>query len=138
MKRYREITDQDVQKVIALWARCGLTRAWNDPVTDIGFARRGPASSVLVWELDGLIAASVMVGHDGHRGALYYVSVDPARQGEGLGREVVSAAEQWLAERGCWKANIIVRDDNVRAQGFWDKMGYGRNAVISLAKAIRR
>jgi hypothetical protein len=49
MNRYRAIEDRDIQKVIALWKACGLTRSWNDPVTDIGFARRGPSSAVLVW-----------------------------------------------------------------------------------------
>jgi ribosomal protein S18 acetylase RimI-like enzyme len=138
MRRWREIADKDIQKVIALWAKCGLTRVWNDPVTDIGFARRGETSAILVWEVDGRIAASVMVGHDGHRGALYYVAVDPDFRKQGLGREVVMEAEKWLTERGCWKINLMVRDDNDEARGFWDKMGYGKNAVVSLGKGVRR
>jgi ribosomal protein S18 acetylase RimI-like enzyme len=138
MRRWREIADKDIQKVIALWAKCGLTRVWNDPVTDIGFARRGETSAILVWEIDGRIAASVMVGHDGHRGALYYVAVDPDFRKQGLGREVVMEAEKWLTERGCWKINLMVRDDNDEARGFWEKMGYGKNAVVSLGKGVRR
>ena len=31
------ITDADVDAVIALWQRCGLTRPWNDPASDIAF-----------------------------------------------------------------------------------------------------
>jgi ribosomal protein S18 acetylase RimI-like enzyme len=137
-KRWRYIEDRDIQGVIGLWRRCNLTRPWNDPVTDIAFSRRGPSSAVLVWELDGAIAASVMVGHDGHRGTLYYVGVEPSLQKTGLGREVLAAAEGWLAERGCWKINILVRDDNPAALAFWDKMGYRRNAAVSLAKSIQR
>src|SRR5664279_2614168 len=34
------ITDADVEPVIALWQRCGLTRPWNDPAGDIAFAPR--------------------------------------------------------------------------------------------------
>ncbi len=138
MKRWRLIEDRDVQKVIALWERCNLTRAWNDPVTDIGFARRGPSSAVLVWDDKGEIIASVMVGHDGHRGVMYYLAVDPSRQKEGLGREVVFAAEKWLSDLGVWKVNLMVREDNAGARGFYEKMGFALNAVVSLGKNIKR
>ena len=83
--RFRPIGDGDVDEVIALWERCGLTRPWNNAVKDIAFARAGANSDILVACLDGTVAASVMVGHDGHRGAVYYVSVDPERQGRGFG-----------------------------------------------------
>jgi ribosomal protein S18 acetylase RimI-like enzyme len=138
MKRWRLIEDRDVQKVAALWDRCKLTRPWNDPVTDIGFARRGPTSAVLVWDDKGEIIATVMVGHDGHRGVMYYLAVDPPRRKQGLGREAVAAAESWLAERGVWKFNLMVRDENAEAQGFYEKLGFGRNAVVSYGKVVKR
>ena len=97
---FRPFTDQDEEAVISLWQRCGLTRPWNDPAKDIEFARDKPASGILVGELDGEIVASVMVGHDGHRGTLYYVSVDPDQQGNGYGRRIVRHAEDWLKAQG--------------------------------------
>ena len=48
---------------------------------DIAFARGKASSEVLVGLADGRIVASAMVGHDGHRGAMYYVSVDPDQRG---------------------------------------------------------
>jgi ribosomal protein S18 acetylase RimI-like enzyme len=138
MKSWRLVEDRDVQQVIALWDRCKLTRPWNDPVTDIAFARRGASSAVLVWEESNRIIASVMVGHDGHRGTLYYVGVEPSLQSKGLGREVVQAAEQWLASHGVWKINILVRDDNDAAMRFWAKVGYAANRAVSLQKSISR
>ncbi len=138
MKRWRLIEDHDIQSVIELWKVCGLTRSWNDPVTDIGFARRGQSSAVLVWVIDNKILATVMVGHDGHRGAMYYLGVDPSQRMTGLGREVVDAAERWLSERGVWKVNIMVRNDNAEARGFYEKLGYADGAVISMGKSIRR
>jgi GNAT superfamily N-acetyltransferase len=96
---FRPVGDGDVKEVIALWARRGLTRPWNDAAKDIAFARAGASSDVLVARLDGNVAASVMVGHDGHRGAVYYVSVDPALQGRGYGRQTMAAAEAWFGGR---------------------------------------
>ncbi len=138
MTRWREIADADVQQVVSLWERCKLTRPWNDPVTDIAFARRGPASTVLVWDAGGTVVAAVMVGHDGHRGALYYLGVDPAHQAKGLGSQVLDVAEEWLRQRGVWKINIQVRGDNAQAISFYEKLGFTANAVVSLGKTIRR
>jgi ribosomal protein S18 acetylase RimI-like enzyme len=138
MKRWRLIEDRDVRHVVELWKRCGLTRPWNDPVSDIAFARRSATSDVLIWEEDGSIIASVMVGHDGHRGVMYYLGVDPAHQKKGIGREVVRGAEEWLADHGVWKVNLLLRNDNSDARGFYEKLGYAKSPVISLQKSIKR
>src|ERR1700730_1593285 len=66
--------DDDIASVIALWERCGLTRPWNDAAADIALARRDGTAAVLVGRDGDRIVASVMVGHDGHRGWVYYVS----------------------------------------------------------------
>ena len=62
------ITDADVDAVIALWQRCGLTRPWNDPAGDIAFVRRGDNATILIGRDGDAIVATVMVGYDGHRG----------------------------------------------------------------------
>jgi hypothetical protein len=38
---------------------------------------RSTDAEVLVGRLDAVVAATVMVGFDGHRGWVYYVAVDP-------------------------------------------------------------
>lgn len=138
MLECRSLQDGDVPAVIALWERCGLTRPWNDPATDIAFARGKASSDVLVGLLDGLVVASVMVGHDGHRGAVYYVSVDPARQKQDLGRAIMAAAEGWLRARGVWKLNLLVREENAQAMGFYRSIGHERAPVISMQRQIDR
>jgi ribosomal protein S18 acetylase RimI-like enzyme len=91
---------------------------------------------VLVLEREGRIAASVMTGHDGHRGMLYYVAVDPARQRQGLGKSAVRAAEAWLAGRGVWKVNLLVRAENAAVKGFYEALGYEVNPVLCMARKI--
>jgi ribosomal protein S18 acetylase RimI-like enzyme len=122
--------------VIALWEKCGLTRPWNDPVKDIDFAIASETSTVLVGKVGKKIVASAMVGHDGHRGALYYVAVDPAHRKQKIGAALMQAAEDWLKSHGVWKINIMIREDNLDAIGFYKALGYEMNAVVSLGKKI--
>ncbi len=134
--QFRTIADADVEAVIELWRACGLTRAWNDPQKDIALARAGASSTILVGEAEGIIAASAMVGHDGHRGMLYYVAVAPGHRGRGLGKAAVRTAEAWLAERGVWKINLLVRAENEAVRGFYEKLGYEINPVLCMGRRI--
>ena len=128
------IADADVAAVVALWQRCGLTRPWNDATADIAFARRGPNSAVLVGRHADALVATVMVGHDGHRGWFYYLGVEPALQGRGFGRAMTHAAEAWLRERGVAKAQLMVRADNERVRAFYQALGYGEQERTLFAK----
>ncbi|WP_374468693.1 GNAT family N-acetyltransferase, partial [Ferrovibrio sp.] len=72
----------------------------------------------------GKIVASVMTGHDGHRGWLYYLAVEPSIQKSGFGRTMVTAAEDWLRARGVPKVMLMVRPENERVRAFYDALGY--------------
>ncbi|MDX2204319.1 MAG: GNAT family acetyltransferase [Hyphomicrobiaceae bacterium] len=124
----RPIADGEETAVIALWTACGLTRPWNDPAADLAFAKGKPSSDVLVGVAGGSIVASAMVGHDGHRGTMYYVSVQPELQKSGYGRQIVAAAEAWLKSRGVWKVNLLVRRGNETVLGFYECLGYAPNS----------
>jgi ribosomal protein S18 acetylase RimI-like enzyme len=128
------IADSDVAAVAALWQACELTRPWNDPAADIARARRGPDSAVLVGRDRESLVASVMVGHDGHRGWVYYVAIDPAHRGKGRGREIMNAAEQWLRQRGIEKLMLLVRSDNTKVQAFYESLGYDEQERVIYAK----
>jgi ribosomal protein S18 acetylase RimI-like enzyme len=129
-----DIEDADVDAVIALWQRCGLTRPWNDPAGDIALARRSPNSTVLVGRAAGAIVATAMVGHDGHRGWVYYVAVDPGRQKCGLGRAIMNAAEAWLRAAGLPKLQLLVRRENLKAGAFYQSLGYEEADTVVFAK----
>src|SRR5206468_3012340 len=121
---------------VDLWRLVGLTRPWNDPHGDLSRALGGPASAVLAGLLDDDLVATAMVGHDGHRGWVYYLAVHPNSQRHGHGRQMMAACEQWLAERGIPKVNLMVRADNPAARGFYDALGYGHDEVIVLSRRL--
>jgi ribosomal protein S18 acetylase RimI-like enzyme len=128
------IDDCDVADIIALWQRCDLVRPWNDPAADLARARNSPNAAVLAARDAERIVASVMVGHDGHRGWVYYVSVDPGCRGRGFGRAIMAAAEDWLRARQIPKLMLLVRGDNARVQAFYETLDYSEQDRILYAK----
>jgi ribosomal protein S18 acetylase RimI-like enzyme len=126
--------DADETGIVALWERCELTRPWNDPKADLARARKGPDSAILVGRDGNSILATVMVGHDGHRGWLYYVAVDPDHRKNGHGRAIVTAAEDWLRARGIEKLQLMVRPDNTHAQAFCETLDFDEQIRIVYAK----
>ena len=128
------IGNGDVADVIVLWQRCALTRPWNDPASDIALARKGENAAMLVGRDDSGIVASVLVGHDGHRGWVYYVAVDPDCRHKGYGRVIMDAAEHWLRLRGIEKLQLMVRPDNSQVQAFYQSLGYVEQERIIYAK----
>ncbi|WP_423876150.1 GNAT family acetyltransferase [Bradyrhizobium sp.] len=128
------IADADVADVIALWQACGLTRPWNDPAADIALARQGSNATVLIGRDGGAIVATVLAGHDGHRGWVYYLAVDPDRRHNGYGRVMMDAAENWLRERGLEKLQLLIRADNTSVKRFYQSLGYAEQERIIYAK----
>ena len=128
------LDDSDIAAVTALWERCGLVRPWNDPAADIALARKGTNATVLTGRDGNAIVATAMVGHDGHRGWVYYVATDPDHRGKGHGRAIMQAAEDWLRQTGIEKLQLMVRPDNSKVQAFYQSIGYGEQQRIIFAK----
>ena len=136
-----EILDDDVERVIALWQVCGLSRPWNDPSRDLALARASSTSTILVGraqEDPSSVVARAMVGFDGHRGWVYYLAVAPSHQGRGFGRAMMTAAEEWLVARGAGKVQLMVRTENGVARGFYDALGYEAQATTVLGRWLER
>jgi ribosomal protein S18 acetylase RimI-like enzyme len=73
-----------------------------------------------------------MAGHDGHRGVLYYLAVDP----DFRRKAALAAAETWLRARGLWKINLMARSENQGAGRFYERLGYAINPVVSFGKSL--
>ena len=134
----RRASQLDESAVLALWHACGLVTNYNDPCDDFHFAVCGDCSDVLINEDQaGQIDGSVMVGHDGHRGWLYYVASAPQARGTGLGRTMVQAAEQWLRQRGVVKAQLLIRETNTKVIAFYEHLGFEVTPRVVMGKWLK-
>jgi ribosomal protein S18 acetylase RimI-like enzyme len=90
-----------------------------------------------VGEEAGVIVGAVMVGHDGHRGWLYYLAAAPDRRQQGIGRSLVHAAEHWLATRGVRKVQLMIRPTNTVVARFYDRLGYAEEPRTVMARWLK-
>ena len=135
----REASLTDEGPVLALWAACDLIVPHNDPRADFRFALNKQGSDVLL-ALDSSerIVGSIMVGHDGHRGWIYYLATLPDMRNQGIGRACVEAAEVWLREHGVGKVQLMIRETNAAVQAFYERIGYEHTPRVVMAKWLKQ
>lgn len=121
----RPYSPEDEDAVVALWDDAGLlVNPLNDPRQDIALCLSSGHGTLLLEEEDGEIIGAVMVGHDGHRGWVYYLGTATGKRHAGVGRRLMAACEEWLKQRGLPKLQLMVRNSNTRAIGFYQRCGY--------------
>ena len=129
-----DLSPDEIPAAIAIWKEAGLLRLWNDPRADAALALRHAGSTILAARREAELVATVMVGHDGHRGWVYYLAVAPAFRRQGVGTMRLRSAEQWCRARGVPKLQLMVRSENVEVASFYAALGYDKSDVVVLAK----
>ncbi len=97
----------------------------------------GSTSTVLAALNDtGSLLGTAMVGHDGHRGWVYYLAVQPSHHRQGIARGLMSACEDWVRERGVPKIQLMVRHSNKDVIAFYTALGYVDGEVVVLGRFL--
>ena len=121
----REFSINDYDAAIELWQRVeGLEIAEGDDREGVAqFLARNPGLSRVA--TDGSVIVGVaLCGHDGRRGHVYHLAVDPAYQGRGLGKRLLDESLADLRRTGVKRVIIMVADDNASGRQFWKRSGY--------------
>ena len=132
----RQFINSDLEDVIHLWEICGLTRPWNNPEIDIFRKLSQQDDLFLVAIKDEQLIAVLMGGYDGHRGWMNYLAVQPQQQRLGIATALVQQLEKRLIARGCPKVQLLVRQDNLHVQSFYEELGYEEAEVVCLGKRL--
>jgi ribosomal protein S18 acetylase RimI-like enzyme len=131
--------NKDYQKaLIELWKKCNLIVPQNDPLEDIQKKLEFQPDMFLIALLNGKLIGSVMVGYEGHRGWLNYLAVLPDYQNRGYGRKLVEKAIAELLKLGCLKLNVQIRESNISAVRFYERLGFRDDHVVSLGLRLEQ
>ncbi|MDR5742150.1 GNAT family acetyltransferase [Caballeronia sp. LZ029] len=131
----------DRDAVIALWRDvfpeyADASRPQRDPALSIANKMKMQPELFFVGALDGEVVGTVMAGYDGHRGWVYSLAVTPSLRGRGYGRALMMHAETVLAKLGCPKVNLQILSVKTELRGFYEKLGYRVDEVVSLGKRL--
>ena len=85
---------------------------------------------------DEQLIAVLMGGYDGHRGWMNYLAVHPQHQRLGIATALVQQLEKRLVARGCPKLQLLVRQDNLDVQTFYEELGYEEVDVVCMGKRL--
>jgi GNAT superfamily N-acetyltransferase len=78
----------------------------------------------LVADHNGQVVASVYIEIRGLRGYFGMLAVDPAKQGTGLGRAMIEAAEDHCRREGCNAMDLTVLSLRPELPAFYRRFGY--------------
>jgi len=128
---------EDTDAVLELWRSVGMAGPGRSPRADIRKKLRHSPESFFVGLQEGRVVATVMAGYDGHRGWIYSLAVRPGLQRRGIGRAMVEAAETWLRGQGCRRVKLQVDPDRKEAVGFYRRLGYEVQDLVSMRKTFK-
>jgi ribosomal protein S18 acetylase RimI-like enzyme len=121
----REFSISDYDGALDVWQRVeGLEIAEGDDRKGVAqfLARNLGLSRVAI---DGTAIVGVaLCGHDGRRGHIYHLAVDPAYHGRGLGKRLLDECLDGLRKAGIQRVIILVAHDNQRGAEFWKHRGW--------------
>ncbi|RYF50335.1 MAG: GNAT family N-acetyltransferase [Cytophagaceae bacterium] len=126
-----ELTIHHYDEVMALFQRTpGVSvRDADSKDSTARYLARNPGLS-FVAEEDGKIIGCAMCGHDGRRGYLQHVVVDPPHRGGGIAHDLVSRCLDGLEDAGIVKVHIDVLVTNDVANDYWTRRGWIRRDDI--------
>jgi N-acetylglutamate synthase len=121
----REFRISDYDEALDLWHRVeGLEIAEGDDREGIAqFLARNSALSRVAFEGSTIVGVA-LCGHDGRRGHIYHLAIDPAYQGCGLGKRLLDECLTGIRKTGVKRVIIMVADDNQRGTKFWERVGW--------------
>jgi ribosomal protein S18 acetylase RimI-like enzyme len=122
----RNATKQDISSVLDLWAAAGSLPSMSDSPEGLMALLEADPEALLVAELDGVLAGSLIAAWDGWRGSFYRLAVSPEHRRKGLARTLLQEGERRLWQRGAVRLTAIVADDEAGAMAFWQAAGYDR------------
>jgi len=124
---------QDESELLALDVATWSPDVTPAPARDLGstfFADRTRPEDVLVADAEGTVVGyvklhqSIPLASHGHVLEINGLAVDPAHQGQGVGRRLVQAAGREAQHRGARKLSLRVLSPNVSARRLYETSGF--------------
>lgn len=126
----REMKIEDYNEIITLWEHTeGMWLSEADSLPNIQrYLERNPNCCFVAEKQINddcpVLVGTLLAGHDGRRGYMYHLAVDPAYRGQQIGKSLIAQSMQGLMDSGIDKCHIFVMATNESGQQFWSVNGW--------------
>jgi len=134
------MTIHDYPVVLSLWQRTeGLGLSRSDTKDSIAiFLKRNPGASAVATLHSGELVGAVLCGHDGRRGYLHHLAVEPKFRRQGVAKLLLRWCFGHLAAERIDKCNVFLFSGNDAAVAFWKHEGWtARGDLHVFQKMVR-
>ena len=129
----RAMTPAGYDQVHDLWMRIKgfAIRSIDDSKEGVTrFLQRNPSTSAVAVEGSRVVGA-ILCGHDGRRGCLYHVCVDPDYRRRGIGTMMVGFCIDALREEHINSVTLIAFTQNDIGNSFWHHVGWAEREDLN-------
>ena len=123
----------DYREIIALWQRAGLSYEPEGRDSLAAITRQIKANGrliLLAQNTEGAAVGVVFGSHDGRKGWINRLAVDPAHRREGIAGQLVQAAEAALKQEGISIVAALVEEPNPASMALFKRLGYSERRDI--------
>jgi GNAT superfamily N-acetyltransferase len=135
-----DLGTDEYDELLALWERAGLPVRPEGRDAPDRFARQmvDGRQRVVGLRADAKLIAAVVLTHDGRKGWINRLAVDPAYRRRGLAGRLVAEAERWFVEdQGLEIWAALIEGANRDSQALFDVLDYHRHDVVYVSKRTR-
>lgn len=129
---YRSFEAEHLDPVLDLWSRSeGVDVGSDSPESLRQFLERNRGLSWVAMR-GGLLVGAALCGHDGRRGYIHHLAVDPSARRCGIGRALVDRCLSALRRAGIGKCHVFVFRSNRFGELFWGPTGWERRDDVQM------
>jgi len=135
--KIRALKFGDFNELIQLWKRAGLIHKprGRDTAAKIQHELQEKTAVFLAAEIGKQMVGAVLGTHDGRKGWINRLVVDPDFQHKGIARQLVQAVEERLDSLGIEIVACLIDGDNLGSMEFFRECGYTEHRdIIYFAK----
>jgi ribosomal protein S18 acetylase RimI-like enzyme len=128
----RKMTLQDYEMIIRLWKQGNIPYRpqGRDSRKNIKEQLRQPNCYFLVAEIDKTIIGAIVGTHDGRKGWINRLVVEPSYQKKGIAKRLVEGVEHHFASLGIDIVACLIEEWNTTSMQVFEQLGYTKHADI--------
>ena len=134
MPKLREARSSDIPRLVELIEQLGHEISEKQLKKNLAALKRSgetPIVATLAKTVVGLcgIGRRIVIHRPAPLGRISALVVSKEARGQGIGRMLVEAAEEWMRNKGCTLVEVTSNDRRAQAHAFYRHLGYERSSI---------